>query len=169
VRSMVDFFLVLMIAGAGDEMQGIKKGVIELADALVINKADGDNRARATATQAEMKRVLHYLHRATEGWETPALLASALTGDGVARVWSMTEKFFQNVQASGILAARRRTQAVEWMHALIIEGLRTHFYSSPAVRERLAGMERAVAEGRMPALAAAMEMLGRTKHDPAGS
>ena len=75
VRSMVDFFLVLLIAGAGDEFQGLKKGVMELADALVINKADGDNRPRALAAQAEMKRVLHYLHRATEGWETPALLA----------------------------------------------------------------------------------------------
>ncbi|MBI5767135.1 MAG: methylmalonyl Co-A mutase-associated GTPase MeaB [Verrucomicrobia bacterium] len=159
VRSMVDFFLVLMIAGAGDEMQGIKKGVIELADALVINKADGDNRARATAAQAEMKRVLHYLHRATEGWETPALLASALTGDGVADVWRATDEFFANVRASGVLDARRRAQAVEWMHALIAESLRARFYASPAVKERLRVVEQAVAAGRQPALAAAMELL----------
>jgi LAO/AO transport system kinase len=160
VRSMVDFFLVLTIAGAGDEMQGIKKGVIELADALVINKADGDNRARATATQAEMRRVLHYLHAATPGWETPALLASALTGDGVPEVWRTTEEFFRTVEASGRLAARRRAQAVEWMHALIAESLRTRFYASPAVRRRLPAIESAVAEGRMPALAAALELLG---------
>jgi len=160
VRSMVDFFLVLMIAGAGDEMQGIKKGVIELADTLVVNKADGDNRPRATAAQAEMKRVLHYLHRATEGWPTPALLASALTGEGVPEVWTTTGEFFQNVQTSGVLASRRRAQAVEWMHALIAEGLRTRFYASPLVRERLPALEGAVAEGRMPAFAAAMEILG---------
>jgi LAO/AO transport system kinase len=159
VRSMVDFFLVLMIAGAGAEMQGIKKGVIELADALVINKADGDNRPRATATQAELKRVLHYLHRATEGWETPALLASALTGDGVPEVWQATEAFFANVRASGVLDGRRRAQAVEWMHALIGESLRTRFYASPAVKARLAAIEQAVAAGRQPALAAAVELL----------
>jgi LAO/AO transport system kinase len=159
VRSMVDFFLVLMIAGAGDEMQGIKKGVIELADALTINKADGENRARATATQAEMKRVLHYLHPATEGWETPAMLASALTGEGVPESWRAIENFFANVRASGMLEARRRAQAVEWMHALIAESLRARFYAAPAVKAQLREVENAVAAGRLPALAAAMELL----------
>jgi LAO/AO transport system kinase len=157
---MVDFFLVLMIAGAGDEMQGIKKGVIELADAIVINKADGDNRPRAQAALADMKRVLHYLHRATEGWETPALLASALTGEGVPAVWDTTSAFFTHARAAGILTRRRREQDVEWMHALIAEGLRSRFYSSPAVRSRLPALERAVAGGRTPAFAAAMEILG---------
>ena len=159
VRSMVDFFLVLMIAGAGDEMQGIKKGVIELADTLVINKADGDNRNRATAAQAEMKRVLHYLHRATPGWSTPALLASAYTGEGVEEVWRATEDFFKTVRASGELERRRRTQAVEWMHALVLESLRTRFYRSPAVLAQMAGIEEAVMTGRMPALAAAQSLL----------
>ena len=159
VRTMVDFFLVLMIAGAGDEMQGIKKGVIELADALVINKADGDNRPRATAAQAEMRRVLHYLHRPPDGWTTPALLASSITGDGVPEVWRMTEEFFKLTQASGALAARRQAQAVEWMHALIVESLRNRFYATPGVRSRLDATERAVAEGRMPVFAAAMELL----------
>jgi LAO/AO transport system kinase len=159
VRTMVDFFLVLMIAGAGDEMQGIKKGVIELADALVINKADGVNRPRATAAQAEMRRVLHYLHRPPDGWTTPALLASAITGDGVPEVWQTTEEFFRLTQASGALAARRQAQAVEWMHALIMESLRNRFYATPAVRARLSATERAVAEGRVPVFAAAMELL----------
>jgi len=160
VRSMVDFFLVLMIAGAGDEMQGIKKGVIELADAIVINKADGDNRPRAIAAQAEMRRVLHYLQRTAEGWETPALLASALTGDGIPDVWRMTGDFFKTVQASGGLQGRRRAQAVEWMHALIAERLRARFYASPEVGSRLAAMEHAVADGRIPVMAAALELLG---------
>jgi LAO/AO transport system kinase len=160
VRSMVDCFLVLMIAGAGDEVQGIKKGIIELADALIINKADGENRPRATAALAEMTRVLHYLHPATEGWQTPALLASALTGEGMAEIWQMTTRFFDHVQASRGLDRRRRAQAVEWMHALIMEGLRTQFYASSDVRNRLPGLESAVADGRMPALAAAVELLG---------
>jgi LAO/AO transport system kinase len=160
VRSMVDFFLVLMIPGAGDEMQGIKKGVIELADAIVINKADGDNRARASAAQAEMRRVLHYLHRMTEGWETPALLASALTGEGVPEVWAMTEEYFTNARAVGSLTERRRVQAVQWMHALIAESLKSRFYASEDVKARLPALEAAVAEGRTPVLAAAMALLG---------
>ncbi|HEY0945843.1 MAG TPA: methylmalonyl Co-A mutase-associated GTPase MeaB [Opitutaceae bacterium] len=159
VRSMVDHFLVLMIAGAGDEMQGIKKGVIELADTLVINKADGDNKPRCMAAQAEMRRVLHYLHRPTEGWETPALLASALTGEGVPDVWRVTGEFFNITKANGVLERRRRAQAVEWMHALIAESLRQRFYAAPAVQARLEAMEHAVADGRMPALAAALELL----------
>ena len=159
VRSMVDFFLVLMIAGAGDEMQGIKKGVIELADAIVINKADGDNRPRCAAAQAEMRGVLHYLHRATEGWETPALLASSLTLEGIPEVWHMTQDYFARTRTSGALDTRRRTQAVEWMHALIAESLRRHFYTSPAVGARLEAVEHAVAAGRMTALAAAIELI----------
>lgn len=159
VRSMVDFFLVLMIAGAGDEMQGIKKGVIELADTLVINKADGDNIARATAAQAEMRRVLHYLQRATVGWSTPALLASAVTGQGIHEVWQVTEDYFKTARASGELERRRRTQAVEWMHALIAESLRTKFYASTDVKARIGVLETAVANGRKPAMAAALEML----------
>ncbi len=159
VRSMVDFFLVLMIAGAGDEMQGIKKGVIELADTLVINKADGDNIARATAAQAEMRRVLHYLHPATIGWSTPALLASARTGRGVDEVWRVTEDYFKTSRASGELERRRRTQAVEWMHALIAESLRTRFYASAEVKARIGLVETAVANGRKPPMAAALEML----------
>jgi LAO/AO transport system kinase len=159
VRSMVDLFLVLMIAGAGDEMQGIKKGVIEIADILLINKADGDNRARCVATQAEMKRVLHYLQPPTKGWETPALTASARTGDGIPDAWKVVEDFFTTTRASGVLDARRRTQAVEWMHALVMESLRNRFYQSPGVRARLEAVEQAVANGRMPPLAAAMSLI----------
>ena len=159
VRSMVDYFLVLMIAGAGDEMQGIKKGVIELADTLVVNKADGDNRARATAAQAEMRRVVHYLQPTTAGWTTPALLASALTGEGVPDVWRVTGEFFKTVQSSGELQRRRSRQAVEWMHALINESLHARFYAAARIKARLSAMEQSVAAGELPPLAAAMELL----------
>lgn len=159
VRAMVDYFLVLTIAGAGDEMQGIKKGVIELADTLVVNKADGENRPRAIATQAELRRVLQYLNPATPGWATPAVLASALTGEGVDEVWRVTEEFFKTVRASGELERRRRGQSVAWMHALIAESLRKRFYASPMVKDRLRGMEQAVATGVKPPLAAALELL----------
>ncbi|MDR1281997.1 MAG: methylmalonyl Co-A mutase-associated GTPase MeaB [Opitutaceae bacterium] len=159
VRSMVDYFLVLMISGAGDEIQGIKKGVIELADTLVVNKADGDNLPRATLAQAEMKRVLHILKTHTEGWEVPALLASSLTGHGVPEVWKTTEAYFAATTASGALRERRRRQAIEWMHTLINESLRTRFYQKPAVQARLPAFEAAVADGQKPVLAAALELL----------
>jgi len=159
VRSMVDFFLVLLISGAGDEMQGIKKGVIELADALIINKADGDNRVRARAAQAEMSRVLQFLRRTTEGWHPPVLLASALHNDGIAEIWKVTDDFFLTSDATGERKARRRVQAIEWMHALINESLRTQFYTSPKVRSRLSGLENAVSSGRLPPVAAALELL----------
>jgi len=159
VRSMVDCFLMLMISGGGDEVQGIKKGIMELADLIVFNKAEGDNRPRATAAQAEMKRVLHYLQPPTKGWATPALMASSRTGDGIPEAWKVVEDFFATTRASGVLQSRRRTQAVEWMHALVMESLRTRFYQSPGVQARLEAVEQAVAHGRMPPLTAAMSLI----------
>ena len=159
VRSMVDFFLVLMIAGAGDEVQGIKKGIIELADAIVINKADGENKPRCIATQAEMRRVLHYIQHTTPGWEPPAMTVSSLTHEGIPEVWKMTEGYFSTTRGNGALDQRRRDQSVDWMHTLIMESLRTRFYASPSVQSRLEAVENAVAHGRMPALAAALDLI----------
>jgi LAO/AO transport system kinase len=159
VRAMVDAFVVLLIAGAGDEMQGIKKGVIELADLLVINKADGDNLPRCTAALAEMKRVLHYLRPATEGWGSTVQLASARTGDGVADVWTTLGQYFTTGERTGALARRRREQAVAWTHALIEERLRTDFYGSAEVCAQRAGIEAAVADGRVAPLAGALALL----------
>ncbi len=166
VRSMVDCFMVLMIAGAGDEMQGIKKGIIELADMLVINKADGDNRVRCMATLAEMKRVIPYLHTATIGWKTPALLASALEGSGIGEVWRVTEQFFRTLKATGELDTRRREQSIEWMHALILESLRSQFYQRADVRSRLDRVEHKVAAGQMPPLAAALALIDGSEIAP---
>jgi LAO/AO transport system kinase len=160
VRSMVDFFLMLMIAGAGDEVQGLKKGIMELADVIVFNKAEGENRPRAIAAQAEMARVLHYLRPATVGWTTPALLASALKSEGIEEVWSTVETFFETARTSGVLDERRRAQAVAWMHSLVREALQRDFYASDAVRAQQMDFEHAVAEGRMPAVMAAQKLLG---------
>ena len=159
VRAMVDAFVVLLIAGAGDEMQGIKKGVIELADLLVINKADGDNIPRCQAALAEMKRVLHYLRHATEGWQTTVQTASARTGDGVADVWTTLGQFFTTGERTGSTARRRREQAVAWMHALVEERLRTDFYETAAVRARRPEIEQEVAAGRTAPLAGALALL----------
>ncbi len=159
VRAMVDAFVVLLIAGAGDEMQGIKKGVIELADLLVINKADGDNVPRCKAALAEMKRVLHYLRPATEGWGTTVQLASARTGEGVADVWTTLGQYFTTGERTGATQRRRREQAVAWMHALIEESLRTGFYESAGVKARRAEIEQDVAAGKLAPLAGALALL----------
>jgi LAO/AO transport system kinase len=163
VRSMVDCFVVLMIAGAGDEMQGMKKGVIELADLLVVNKADGDNRMRAMAARAEMLRVLQFLRPATEGWPTPAILASALTGEGIPDVWKSVEDFFKTCRLCGVLDQRRRSQAVAWMHSLVSEALLHDFYQAPGVKAAQPDVENAVADGRLPALSAARQLLASAK------
>ena len=163
VRSMVDCFLLLSIAGAGDEVQGIKKGIMELADIMVVNKSDGENKLRAQAARAELEQVLGYLRRATEGWTTPALTASALTGEGIAKVWETILDFFKTTQETGIHAGRRREQTIAWMHSLIRESLQTDFYQNPAVRARLPPIEQAVANGQKPSLAAAQELLALWK------
>lgn len=168
VSSLVDLFLVLMIAGAGDEMQGIKKGVIELADAIVINKADGDNKPRCLATQAEMKRVLHYLQPTVKGWTAPALTASSLMGEGIPEVWAMVENFFTHCIASGSLRERRQKQAVDWMHALVMESLRNRFYSAPEVVARLGAVEQLVSHGRLPALSGALQLIEASGLIPLG-
>jgi LAO/AO transport system kinase len=159
VRGMVDFFLLVLIAGAGDELQGLKKGIMELADAIVINKADGDGRQRAEAARADYEGVLHYLRPATDGWRTGAHAVSALTGDGVDELWRVIERFVEVTRASGVLARRRRTQERDWMHALvrdqILERLRRH----PLVAALLPDLERRVEAGELPATTAARRLL----------
>ncbi len=158
VRSMTDFFLVILIAGAGDELQGIKKGVIEIADAIAINKADGDNYQRALAAQVEMKRVLQYIRRVTDGWDPTAVLTSAATGLGIPDLWKLVEDYCCNAKETGQWEARRRVQAIEWLHNLIQENLRTRFFSRPAVKLHLGRLENAVASGKLPPLVAVGEL-----------
>lgn len=159
VRAMVDFFLLLLITGAGDELQGIKKGVIELADALLINKADGKNKVKAQAARAEYDRALHYLSPATEGWQTKAYTCSAVTGEGIAEIWSVMETFRRKTTESGVFAARRRHQTRQWLHTMVEAQLKTYFFNHPAVREALPQIEKEVVEGTLPATAAAQTLL----------
>lgn len=149
VRSMVDFFLLVLIAGAGDELQGLKKGIMELTDGIVINKADGDNRIRAEAARSEFSRILHYLQPATRGWLTQAWACSSVTGEGIAAIWSEIEKFAQITTASGAFAERRRLQTVRWLHDMLSEYLKKRFYGHERVRDLLPRMEQEVAEGRL--------------------
>lgn len=165
VRSMVDFFLLLLIPGAGDELQGIKKGIVEMADAVLINKADGENKAMTEAARAEYNRALHYLPSITEGWHTRAYTASALTGEGIEHIWTIVESFREKTAASGAFERRRREQARDWLHTLIEEQLRAHFYNQPAIREQLLQLEQAVMDGTLPATAAARQLFQNMYRD----
>ncbi|RME72531.1 MAG: methylmalonyl Co-A mutase-associated GTPase MeaB [Verrucomicrobia bacterium] len=167
VRSMVDFFLLLAITGAGDELQGLKRGIMELADAIVINKADGDNKPRAESTRQQYEMALHYLQPATDGWKTATRTCSALTGEGVPEVWEMIETFRRITTASGVFEKRRRRQTVEWMNTLLEEGLRTRFLQNPVVAARRAELEREVLEGRLSAAAAVETLLEIADRGPA--
>lgn len=159
VRSMVDFFLLVLIAGAGDELQGIKKGVIEIADTILINKADGDNISHAKLAMTEMNQVLHYLQPATEGWNSRSMTISARTSEGLEELWKTVKEYEDNTKKSGVWMRRRRTQDVEWMHSMIEEALRNRFYRDPAIIATLPGLEAAVAEGTLPPAAATIELL----------
>jgi LAO/AO transport system kinase len=159
VASMVDFFLVLLQPGAGDELQGIKKGVLELADGLVVNKADGDQAAAAERARAAHTEALSLLRPASPGWRPRVLAASAHTGQGIAAVWQMIEEHREALTRSGELAARRREQARAWMWSLVEEGLRGAFRSHPGVTRRIAELERQVEAQETTPAAAAGELL----------
>ena len=159
VRSMVDFFLLLMIAGAGDELQGIKKGIMELADALLVNKADGDNKIRANAARADYNRALHYLAPATKGWRTKAYTCSALNGEGIDAIWQVIGDFRQQVTASGVFETRRQRQTLDWVYSMVEEHLRASFFNHAGVGSIRADVEEAVIEGHLPPTVAAQKLI----------
>lgn len=155
VCDMTDFFLALMLPGAGDELQGIKKGLVELADMIAVNKADGDNVARATAAAAGYQAALHILAPRSEHWHPPVVTYSAMTGDGIAALWQKILDHRTAMIASGDFAARRREQQVKWMWAIVDDRIRARLRSDAAIRAKLKQTESAVADGRMtPAVAA---------------
>jgi LAO/AO transport system kinase len=159
VASMVDFFLVLMLTGAGDELQGIKKGILELAHAVAINKADGDNIERAEKARREYTSALHLINPATPTWTPPVLTCSALTLVGVEKIWETALNHRAKLSATGELQENRRKQDLAWMWSLVEEGLRMRFHRNPRYRDRLAGMIEKVKTGRMTPTAAAKELL----------
>ena len=159
LRSLVDFFLLLLITGAGDDLQGIKKGVIELADALVINKADGDNIAAAKAARAQFGQTLQFVAPATAGWQTRALTASGMSGGGIAEIWGAIGDFAATTKASGVFEARRASQRREWLHSALEARLRDYLYQHAAVQAALPTLEAAVVSGELPAAVAAERLL----------
>jgi LAO/AO transport system kinase len=154
VADMTDFFLVLMVAGSGDELQGIKKGIVELADMIAINKADGDNIPRANRAAADFRSALHILQPRTPTWSPPVVTFSALTGDGIDGLWAKVLEHKAKMTASGELAEIRREQQVKWMWTMLEERLAARLRSDPAIRAKLRQAEAQVAAGRLaPTLA----------------
>jgi LAO/AO transport system kinase len=157
VASMVDFFLVLMLTGAGDELQGIKRGILELADAIVINKADGDNIERARQAKKVFESSLSIVKQDSTLWKVPVLTCSSQEMDGIADICQTILDYRSKMEASGEFAQKRRRQSINWMWALVEEGLRERFYKRAEVN--VLKLTTAVKEGRMSPTDAALELL----------
>src|SRR3990172_5580751 len=154
VADMTDFFLVLLLPGAGDELQGLKKGIVELADMIAVNKADGDNLQRAKLAAADYRAALNILTPHSASWSPPVVSYSALTGKGIPDLWAHVLAHKEKMTATGELAARRCEQQVKWMWTMLEERLTARLRSDPAVRAKLRQAEAAVAAGRLaPTLA----------------
>ena len=160
VRSMTDFFLLLALTGAGDELQGIKKGIVEMADAIAVTKADGDNSVAAERLRLELSQVLHLLAPATAGWKPEVLTCSAVKGSGIPEVWEVVEKFRKEMTASGEWDARRLGQVQEGLVEFAREQVLAGMMESRVVQDDLGRLGREVAEGKMTLREAAMRIAG---------
>ncbi len=159
VHTMVDFFLLLLLAGAGDELQGIKRGIMEMADAIAITKADGDNQTRAKLAQVEFRAALHLFPRSSSGWRPAVQLCSALEKTGIEELWELIQSYLRLTQSSGYFATRRKEQNLRWMHDTIRQTLEERFYADPKVQEKQKQLEQQVQEGQLSPFTAAAEML----------
>ena len=159
VHGMVDFFLLLMLAGAGDELQGLKRGIMEMADALCITKADHGNEQAARRARLDYQSALHLFPPAPSGQVQPVLLTSAVSGSGIAEVWEVIEQYAAATRQSGYFEQRRQEQQLQWLHHSIVQALEARFYADTAVRERLPAVRAAVVAGRLTPFAAASELL----------
>ena len=159
VHSMVDFFLLIQLAGTGDELQGIKRGIMEMADGIVINKADGDNIDRARLAQAQFRSALHLFPTPPSGWTPEVLTYSGYFELGITEVWDMIDRYFDFVKENGYFERRRHEQARYWMYETIDAELRRRFYEDPDRAARIATAERLVLSNRLSPFAAAHELL----------
>ncbi len=163
VSSMTDFFLVLLISGGGDELQGIKKGVLELANAVAVNKADGSNRANAEKARKEYESALHLLRPASPDWSPPVMTCSAVEMTGIDDIWNTVLRHREKMISTGEFSEKRRMQSVEWMRSLVDCGLREWYYGNQGVKELLPELTREVEKGLMDPTAAAEKLLSFIK------
>ncbi len=165
VRSMVDFFLVLFIAGGGDELQGIKKGIVELADTLLITKADGSNIPRTEAARVEFARVLHYLTSPTPGWQPEVMTCSSLENRNIADVWEVIERFRKTVQENGFFTENRKQQTLDWIEDMLSQQLWQDFIHNPGIVEHWPNVKRSVMAGKLSATTAVKQLFNAYHHE----
>ena len=159
VHSMVDFFLLIQISGAGDELQGIKRGIMEMADGIIVNKADGNNIEKANLAAAQYRNALQLFPLPASGWMPRVLTYSGYYQIGIAEIWDMIDEYFAFAKAGGYFDSRRNSQAKYWMYESINEQLKNHFYQSPKIKRELAVKESQVLRSEVSSFQAARQML----------
>jgi LAO/AO transport system kinase len=159
VHSMVDFFLLLMLAGAGDELQGIKRGIMEMADAIAITKADGSNREKARMAQKEYQKALHLFPPSESGWTTKVFSCSALKNEGVSEIWDSILEYVNFSRKNGFFDQNRNQQAKYWMYQFIEQILKTNFYQNQYIKQHLPEFEKQVVKGEISSFMAAKQLL----------
>jgi LAO/AO transport system kinase len=164
VHGMVDFFLLLMLANAGDELQGIKRGIIEMADAIVITKADGTNQQAAQVAKVTYQQALHLYPVSQKKWHPHVLTCSSVTKEGITEIWTMVEKYVEQMHGNGFFVQNRQNQNLNAMHEIIKQMLEEQFYNSAAVKALLPQIENIVKEGNLPAFSAALQLLNAYKN-----
>jgi LAO/AO transport system kinase len=160
VHSMVDFFLLLMIPGAGDELQGIKRGIIEMADAIIINKADGDNLARANRAASEYRNALHLFPPSESGWIPRVGLCSALTNTGISQTWEIITEYVEFTRASGFFNKKTNDQLRQTFYSTLTEQLKDEFYHNKAVKEKMEAIEARIVNTEINVYEAAQQLIG---------
>lgn len=159
VKGMVDFFLLLMLAGAGDELQGIKRGIMEMADMLVITKADGENKNAATRAKSQYKHALHLFPPNDAKWTVPVEVCSALENEGIEKVWKSIQDFVKQTSSNGFFKTNRSQQNKQWLHQTIEELLKRNFYATDFIKNQIKDLEKQVANGNRNAVEVAKELL----------
>ncbi len=159
VSSMVDFFLVLMLAGAGDELQGIKKGVLELADAIAINKADGENLNAVKRAKGDLEIAMHLIQPESPTWSTPVLTCSSVIADGTKDVWEIVLEHNKKFKGTGEFEQRRKKQSLEWMWTLVEDGLKLRFKNNETINKKIPLISNRVENDKISPTAAAEELL----------
>ena len=159
VHSMTDFFLLLKLAGAGDELQGIKRGIMEMADSIVINKADGENLKAAKLAKTEFNRALHLYPAKESGWIPKTLLASAIKNEGIAEVWEVISNYFKAVKTNGYFQDKRKEQNKFWLMQTIESRLKSEFYAKPSIKKELEKQLKALDENKTTPFEAAEKLL----------
>lgn len=163
VRGMVDFFMLLVLTGAGDELQGMKKGIMELADLLVVHKADGNNLKMAKKTVAEYKQILHFLQPASPGWTTTSIPVSSLEKTGIDEVWKLISSFKSTLSKEGFWDTRRQSQTIDWFHRMISDRLMDDFYGLPSRKSQVKLLEESILQENVTVSQAVENLFNQNK------